>query len=223
VLANKDVKKRRAGLKKLTKKPEQNPLTAHLELAKLLAAADAAPTEKRSKPPPKPPPEPPPEPPEPVVTEGDTGDMVVEEGDDVKSGKHSTSSGGEDSTPAYKRNPRKARELAKQGTQALRSGSWQEAETLFHQALNQDRGCASALIGLSDVYFERGDHGGAVKYAEKAVAAASKNGGYRIRLGDAYFKVLRYADAKAQYERAKELGNSRAEGRLAKLAATIGG
>jgi tetratricopeptide (TPR) repeat protein len=219
VLANKDVKKRRAGLKKLTKKPEQNPLSAHLELAKLLAAAEPVPDKReRKKPPPEPPPAPPPDP---AVTEGDTGDAVVVE-DNGNGGKPSTSPAGEE--PAtYKRNPKKAREIARQGTKALRSGSWREAETLFHQALTQDRRCAPALIGLSDVYFERGDHGGAVKYAEKAVAASGKNGGYRIRLGDAYFKVLRYADAKAQYERAKALGSSKAEGRLAKLAATIGG
>ena len=61
-----------------------------------------------------------------------------------------------------------------------------------------------------------------MEYAAKAVKRAPKVGGYRIRLGDAYFKMLRYNDARKQYEWAKRLGHSAAAGRLAKVDKKLG-
>ncbi len=78
-------------------------------------------------------------------------------------------------------------------------------------------------MGLSDVYFDTGSEQKAVVYAEKAVAAAPTNSSYRLKLGDAYFKVLRYKDALEQYEQAKKLGSSRADDRIAKVKARTGG
>lgn len=122
-----------------------------------------------------------------------------------------------------KRDPEKAADLAAQGMKALKGGQRQKAVSLFNQAIAYDRRNAKALMGLSDVYFDTGSNRKAVTYAEKAVAAAPNSGGYRIRLGDAYFKQLRYKDAKEQYERAKSLGSSRADQRLAKVSAKVGG
>jgi tetratricopeptide (TPR) repeat protein len=121
------------------------------------------------------------------------------------------------------RDPERARELAKEGHAALSAGRRKDAESLFNQAIGFDSRCAEALIGLSDVYFDTGSDNKAVLYAEKAVEVASNNAGYRINLGDAYFKVLRYRDALEQYEKAKGLGSSKAQSRIDRVQAKLGG
>ncbi len=120
------------------------------------------------------------------------------------------------------RDPELARELVKSGNQAFRSGRLLEAETKFNRALAADYRNATAQMGLSDVFFERSSYQKAVSYAERAVRLAPKRSSYRIRLGDAYFKILRYPDAKASYEKAKQLGSSSAEARLAKVRRKLG-
>ena len=60
-------------------------------------------------------------------------------------------------------------------------------------------------------------------YADKATQAAPKNGRYHLALGDAYYKLLRYTDARRAYEKAKELGQRDATERLDKLKAKLGG
>ena len=121
-----------------------------------------------------------------------------------------------------KRDPKRAKELAAEGQAALRAARLSDAARLFHQALSYDRRCGSALIGLSDVHFNKGERTKAIDYAERAVAVSPRNGGYRIRLGDAYFKALRYDDAKAEYKAAKRRGDRRAERRLEKIERTLG-
>ena len=122
-----------------------------------------------------------------------------------------------------KRDPKKAAELAKEGMAALQAGKRGEAESLFNQAIAYDHRNGTALMGLSDVYFDRSANNKAVLYAERAVKAAPGNGRYRIKLGDAYFKVLRYRDALKQYQSAKKSGESRADARIQKVQAKLGG
>ncbi|MCR9159305.1 MAG: protein kinase domain-containing protein [Nannocystaceae bacterium] len=121
------------------------------------------------------------------------------------------------------RDPQKAAELAEQGVAALRSGQRSKAASLFNQAISFDRKNAKALMGLSDVYFDTGKNQKAVEYAERAVRASPANKSYRLKLGDAYFKVLRYRDALEQYEKAKSKGSSRAQARIDKVKAKLGG
>ena len=121
------------------------------------------------------------------------------------------------------KNPKKASELASEGMSALRSGQRKKAESLFNQAIASDRSNAKALMGLSDVYFDTGRNQQALIYAEKAVRASPGNRTYRLKLGDAYFKVLRYKDALKQYEEAKKRGSGRADQRIAKVKARMGG
>ena len=120
------------------------------------------------------------------------------------------------------RDPNKARQLVGEAQKALASGRRKEAEGLFHQALAHDNRNSAALIGLSDIYFDRSEYAQAVSFAEKAVQASPRNAGYRIRLGDAYFKLLRYADAQGEYDVAKQLGSREADERLAKVKARLG-
>jgi tetratricopeptide (TPR) repeat protein len=124
--------------------------------------------------------------------------------------------------PEIKRDPAKAADLANQGSDALRAGRRSEAEALFNQAISFDRKNGEALIGLSDIYFDRGSAQKAQRYAEQAVAVAPNNGSYRIKLGDAYYNALRYRDALTQYEKAKELRDPKADPRIAKVKAKLG-
>ena len=115
-----------------------------------------------------------------------------------------------------------AEALTRLGNEALAKRRFDAAERSFHQALRHRRSHAPALIGLSDTHFERGAYQQAAVFAKKAVAAAPRNKRYRIKLGDAYLKVLRYDDAEQQYRRAKALGDRRADRRLAGLSRRVG-
>ncbi len=121
------------------------------------------------------------------------------------------------------RDPDKAKQLAESGQSALRAGRRNEASSLFNQALAHDHTNAMALMGLSDVYFDTGADQKAVVFAEKAVSASPANEKYRLKLGDAYYKVLRYQDALKQYEQAKKLGSSKADERISRVKAKLGG
>jgi len=121
------------------------------------------------------------------------------------------------------RDPDKAADLAEQGMVALRAGQRSKASSLFNQAISFDRRNAKALMGLSDVYFDTGKNQKALEYAERAVRASPANQNYRLKLGDAYFKVLRYRDALEQYEKAKAKGSKRAQARIDKVKAKLGG
>ncbi len=121
-----------------------------------------------------------------------------------------------------KRDPKRAAALAEEGLAALRAGRRKEAEQLFHQAVAFDRKNATALMGLSDVYFDLGRTTKAIQFAERAVRASPRNRTYRLKLGDAYYKALRYRDALEQYEKAKDLGEGRAAARIAKVRAKLG-
>ncbi len=121
-----------------------------------------------------------------------------------------------------KRDPKRAAALAKEGIAALRAGRRKEAEKLFHQAIAFDRRNGTALMGLSDVYFDLGQTTKAIQFAERAVKASPRNETFRLKLGDAYYKALRYRDALEQYEKAKALGSSRASARIAKVRAKLG-
>ena len=116
-----------------------------------------------------------------------------------------------------------ARARVREGQSALRAGHFAQAERAFHRALAADPGAHAAMAGLSDVAFERGAYEVAAKWARKAVRRAPRRAAYRIRLGDAYLRVLRYRDAQTQYEKARALGSPVADKRLARLHAKTGG
>ncbi|MBL8976634.1 MAG: hypothetical protein JNK56_38905, partial [Myxococcales bacterium] len=130
---------------------------------------------------------------------------------------------GKPGAPAVKRDTKQSSKLVKDAAKALAGGNRRDAEALYHQALGFDNRNAAALIGLSDLEFDKGAYQRAADYAEKATAAAPKNGAYHLRLGDAYYKLLRYTDARRAYEKAKELGVREATERLDKLKTKLGG
>ncbi|MCA9648256.1 MAG: protein kinase [Myxococcales bacterium] len=129
---------------------------------------------------------------------------------------------GSDDAPVKVREAKRASELVTQGLAALRSGKRDRAETLFHRALDQDHRSHQALDGLAQVQFARGRYQEAVQYGKRAVGIAPNRGSYRIHLGDAYFKVFRYQEARAEYRKADELGNPDAKARLQKVKSKLG-
>ncbi|WP_338089128.1 tetratricopeptide repeat protein [Nannocystis pusilla] len=112
--------------------------------------------------------------------------------------------------------------MADDGVVALKAGRRNDAESLFHQAIFYDNRNARALMGLSDVYFDTGAKQKAVQFAELAVEAAPQSKSYHLKLGDAYFVVLRYRDALTHYEKARDLGDDGAQGRIDKVKKLIG-
>jgi len=121
-----------------------------------------------------------------------------------------------------RRDPKRARALADEGADALRAGRRGDAESLFHQAISYDNRNVRALMGLSDVYFDTGAKQKSVQYAELAVEASPLSRASNLKLGDAYYNVLRYRDALRHYKKAQELGETSAQGRIDKVTARIG-
>jgi tetratricopeptide (TPR) repeat protein/predicted Ser/Thr protein kinase len=117
----------------------------------------------------------------------------------------------------------RAAQLARAARTAAAEGDGREAERLFRQALDRNPNDTDALIGLSDLFFERSTYAQALAYARRAVRLAPRNAGYRLRLGDAYFKAMRYTQAREHYEEAAALGDPLAAGRLARLEEMVGG
>jgi tetratricopeptide (TPR) repeat protein len=120
------------------------------------------------------------------------------------------------------RDPVKAAALAKQAREAFAGNQLEQAEKLYHQALELDSRNEAALTGLSELYFERGRYRKSLEFAKKAVARAPEEGKLHILLGDAHYKVLEYADARRHYEKAQALGHPGAGKRLEKLEETVG-
>jgi tetratricopeptide (TPR) repeat protein len=129
---------------------------------------------------------------------------------------------GKHAVTKIKRDPTRAKALAEEGVQALRAGRRGDAETLFHQAIAYDNRNVKALMGLSDVYFENGVKQKSVQFAELAVEAAPQSKACHLKLGDAYYNVLRYRDALEHYEKARDLGETSAERRIEKVTARLG-
>ena len=184
---------------------------------------------RRTEPVPKflPVPEPEPEPalvlePEPEP-EGPTPEPEPEPGPDKagKAGK-AGAGGGVGAGGKVKRDPARAIQLAQEGQAALAGGRRGEAEGLFNQALSFDNRNATALMGLSDIAFDTGKRQKALDFAEQAVEASPRSKVYQLKLGDAYFALLRYREALRHYELAKSLGDSNADGRIAKVKAKLG-
>ena len=115
-----------------------------------------------------------------------------------------------------------AKAEAAAGRAALRRGADGEAEKAFHRALSKNPRNETALAGLSEIYFERGAYQKALSYAKKAAGVAPRRGSIRMQLGDAYFKVHRYDDARREYTKAQKLGAKGAARALERIAAKTG-
>jgi CheY-like chemotaxis protein/tetratricopeptide (TPR) repeat protein len=116
--------------------------------------------------------------------------------------------------------PRTARATTshlKQAERALAAGRLDDAEVHFHRAIDADPNDLRALDGLAAMHYDAGQYSKSVRFARLAADRGKPSGRRFIALGDAYYKVLRYSDAKAAYERALQLGTKTATGRIEKV------
>ena len=124
--------------------------------------------------------------------------------------------------PRSRRDPSAARKLVAQATKAAAAGDRSRAEALYNQALEADPRNVDALDGLASIAFRKAHYAQSVKHREQAVKLGPRSPKRWVALGDAYFKTLRYSDARKAYQRALELGSSTAPGRLQKLDRKLG-
>ena len=126
------------------------------------------------------------------------------------------------STVTASHDPLVARQAVGQGRSHLMAGEFAAAETAFHRALDADALNHAALSGLFEVYFNGAAYQKALSFAQRAVSIAPRRAEYRMQLGDAYLKVLRYDDARREYEVALRRGHRGAKAALARLQARLG-
>ncbi|PRP90312.1 Serine/threonine-protein kinase PknB [Enhygromyxa salina] len=100
---------------------------------------------------------------------------------------------------------------------AYNAGHDKKAERLFHRALGLDRRSVSALVGLHNIKFDRGQYRQALSYAKRALVQRPKRGDLHMLVADSCMKVLDYECARTHYEHASERGQSRAKQRLRML------
>jgi serine/threonine-protein kinase len=97
-----------------------------------------------------------------------------------------------------------ARELLRTGQTLLRAQRYNEAAEAFRRLLPLRKERGVALIGLGNIAFQQRSYGDAVTRAKEALRAG---GGVeaRLLLGDAYFKLEKYDQAKAAYDEVLKL------------------
>ncbi|MEE9385749.1 MAG: serine/threonine-protein kinase [Nannocystaceae bacterium] len=123
---------------------------------------------------------------------------------------------------ASRRDRKRSDAVVAVGRRLMKKGEMQRATQAFHRALRADRRNSAALMGLSDVHFELGDYHKAVEYGKRGVALHPRRTRYRVSLGDAYQKILRYAEARKEYEAAIAKGSQLGKRRLLQLRAKLG-
>jgi len=93
-------------------------------------------------------------------------------------------------------------QAAAEGTGALAHGDLVRAQVAFDRAVRADASNPEAVAGLAEVAFENSRYTEALDYGRRAVRLLPKVPKYHVIVGDAYFKLLRYDDARAAYQRA---------------------
>ena len=118
--------------------------------------------------------------------------------------------------------PAEAQRRADAALALLRAGDIRGAEAGLHRALEADPRNADAWGGLAELLFEASRYHEAERYAKLYVAARPRSGTQRILLGDIQFKLQKYKDARAQYDKAMQLGDARAAKRIEQLDQRLG-
>lgn len=162
------------------------------------------------------PPEPAEPPPEPVAVETKGKDAGRGKGKTRASAKGDEQ--GDETAIADSEAPRDveaAKRAIADGQSALRAGRLGPAEEAFNRGVRADPLNPAAVGGLAEVEFERARYTTALDYARRAARLAPRSPQYQIVLGDAYFKLLRYEEARAAYARARELSGGKANPEIA--------
>jgi tetratricopeptide (TPR) repeat protein len=128
-------------------------------------------------------------------------------------------------TDGAPRDPAASQRFAAAGQAALLRGLLSDAEDAFNRAIRADSTNPIAVGGLAEVAFEHARYAEALDYARRASRLAPQSSKYLIVLGDAYFKLLRYDEAQATYQRARALApkDDGIKSRLERVQAKLGG
>jgi serine/threonine-protein kinase len=123
------------------------------------------------------------------------------------------------------RDPEQVKRWVAEGNAALAAGRFADAGAPFQRAVTADAAAHAAHAGLSEVAYNQGDFQRAVLTGKRAVALAPRVAGYRMTLAKAYYKLLRYDDAIAQWQKVLELEptNERAKKNIEMARAKKGG
>ena len=116
--------------------------------------------------------------------------------------------------PSREERRAEAKQLVKEARKLEKAGKRSAALDRLFRATKVDRRYAPAWDVLRDIHFQNGAYQEAAGYGEKAVAFASRNGRYHLRLGEAYFKIHDFEGAKRAWTEAERLGIEQATRRL---------
>lgn len=113
---------------------------------------------------------------------------------------------------------------ASEGASALAHGDLVRAQIAYDRAVRADSSNPDAVSGLAEVAFENSRYTEALDYGRRAARLQPKAAKYHTIVGDAYFKLLRYDEALAAYQRALALspGDEGVKARIGRVKARLG-
>ena len=94
---------------------------------------------------------------------------------------------------------------AKLGQLRALNKRWNEAETLYRDALNRSPNFLDAIQGMVDLDFQRGKSGEALQFIQGKINADSNNAALYLLQGQSFVRVKQPADAKQSFSRCIEL------------------
>jgi tetratricopeptide (TPR) repeat protein len=148
--------------------------------------------------------------------------------DSVKQGKKKgagvTEVAADEKDEAAPRNRAASAKAAAEGASALSHGDLVRAQLAFDRAVRADASNPDAVAGLAEVAFENARYTEALDYGRRAARLQPKVAKHHIVVGDAYFKLLRYDEAQAAYQRAQVLApdNEGIKARIGRVKARLG-
>ena len=105
----------------------------------------------------------------------------------------------------------RATTLVSEGRVHVRNARWSDARKAFTKAVELNTSSAPAYAGLADVAFQERKFQVSLRHNQRSVALSPRNASYQVNLGMSYFKLKRYDEAKARWERALVLAPNNAK------------
>ncbi len=110
--------------------------------------------------------------------------------------------------PAAEEDRAQVKRWLAEASRALAGRRFDDAGALFQRVLAADGSAGAAHDGLAEVAYNKGDFQRAAQAGRRAVALAPRVAAYRMTLAKAYYKLLRYGDAIAEWQKALEIDPS---------------